>query len=95
MVKPFEDRPGHIRLSSRASVGQTCNPPPQTSTWKAVECADAVKRWIEGRGKPLNVRRLNSRRITERLASRVKGLTGLFQVLLLTPPNHTAVQRTL
>jgi hypothetical protein len=51
---------------------------------KAVECADAVKRWIEGRGKPLNVRRLNSLRITERLASRVKGLTGLFELLLLT-----------
>src|ERR1700744_4851418 len=33
---------------------------------------------IDGRGKPLNVRRQNScRDITERLASRVKGLRGV------------------
>ena len=45
-----------------------------------------VRRWIEGRGKPLNVQRQKRRRITERLASRVKGLTARFDVLLLTLP---------
>jgi hypothetical protein len=37
-----------------------------------------------GRGKPLNVQRRNCGGITERLASRVKGLTAIFCGLLLT-----------
>jgi hypothetical protein len=55
-----------------------------------------VKQWIDGRGRPLNMRRLNSARITERLAIRVKGLQGdykgltaVFCVLLLTNPART------
>jgi|GEM_PF-6179733 hypothetical protein len=38
----------------------------------------------DNRGKPLNVQRSNSASITERLALRVKGLTALFCILLLT-----------
>jgi hypothetical protein len=49
-----------------------------------------VKRRIKGRGRPLNVLRLKELpHITERLASRVKGLTALFRVLLLTNPART------
>ncbi len=42
-----------------------------------------------GRGKPLNMRRRNGSRITERLASPVKGLTAELCVLLLTDPART------
>jgi hypothetical protein len=46
-----------------------------------------IRRWIEGRGRPLNMQRREwSARITERLASRVKGLTAVFCVLLLPAP---------
>ncbi|MGJ4939321.1 hypothetical protein ACQR1W_02010 [Bradyrhizobium sp. HKCCYLS1011] len=40
--------------------------------------------WTGNRGKPLNMQRWNSGGITERLACRVKGLTPLFCILLLT-----------
>lgn len=40
--------------------------------------------WSGNRGKPLNVQRSNCASITERLAVRVKGLTALFCILLLT-----------
>jgi hypothetical protein len=46
--------------------------------------ASRSRQWIEGRSKPLNVRRQKRRRITERLAGRVKGLTARFDVLLVT-----------
>ena len=57
-------------------------------------CRSPVRRWIEGRGRPLNMRRLNSTCITERLASRVKGLTALFCVLLLTTAARPAAAGT-
>src|SRR4051812_50172099 len=41
-------------------------------------------RWSGYRGKPLNVQRSHCASITERLAVRVKGLTALFCILLLT-----------
>jgi len=41
-------------------------------------------KWSGYRGKPLNVQRSNCAGITERLARRVKGLTALFCILLLT-----------
>src|SRR5438270_9188497 len=43
MAKPFKCRPGDVRLSSRASIGQTRDLPPQPPTRKAVECADTLE----------------------------------------------------
>jgi hypothetical protein len=62
--------------------GRPPNPLPRAALPKE---ASKSRQWIEGRSKPLNVQRQKRRRITERLASRVKGLTARFDVLLVIP----------
>jgi len=61
-----------------ASPQIRCREPPPP------EAACKSRQWIEGRSKPLNVQRQKRRRITERLAGGVKGLTARFDVLLVT-----------
>jgi len=62
-----------------ASPQIRCREPPPEAACKS-------RQWIEGRSKPLNVHRQKRRRITERLAGGVKGLTARFDVLLVTIP---------
>jgi hypothetical protein len=61
MAKPFKDRPGHIPLTvaqprlAKPVIHRRKRQPERQSN-----VLIPSKRWIEGRGKPLNVRRLNS-----------------------------------
>ena len=88
--KAFQGSSGTFAIARARRWADPDNPSLQTACLTGSLMRSPVRRWIGGRGRPLNVRRQNSSpRITERLASRVKGLTAVFCVLLLTSPART------